>query len=167
MGWTAIVMPLSTFADDPAWLSQVAVDPVPDALPAPLPAPSAAQVLTLLRDAGLSGDTAPLVSDDLDHLTRDDAGIRAYAPTTLTDVLLHSPHDDETSARAERMPPDTPVTAVTFGKPHAHAVLLAAAALVPVWGPVVAMEASGCRSLIVTGPVADLEATTTRWSAGT
>ncbi|QGQ20731.1 hypothetical protein GC089_17975 [Cellulomonas sp. JZ18] len=162
MGWGATLLPLSDFAQDWEWLAGCAVDPLPDAPPTPRPAVRAVDVLHLLRAAGLSGWTSPRIDDELDVLLRDDAATSAYAATTLTDVLLH-PRSEPDAPLPERIDRDTPVVALGLTRPHPHAALRAAQALVPVWGPTVAMEHSGCRSLVVDGVVADLDAAVARW----
>ncbi|GIG20629.1 hypothetical protein Cch01nite_13530 [Cellulomonas chitinilytica] len=168
MGWGATLLPLSGMGDAWEWLAECAVDPLPEAPPPPGAPVGAADVLRLLRAAGLSGSTSPLVDDALDHLRRDDAEDGdeddAWGETALTCVfLIDHTEPGEYHRPPERLDPGTPVVAIGLDKPHPHAALRAAAALVPVWGPTVAMEDSGCRSIVVDGPIGDLAAATDRW----
>ena len=53
------------------------------------------------------------------------------------------------AAYARPLPADGLVEAISFSKPYPQAVLRAACAMSAVWGQVVAMEHSGCESVVV------------------
>ena len=160
MGWEASVFPLSMFDDEDswAWLAGVVVGPLPVAGPADAgrPLPTVRDVLGLLREAGCQGDGWFTLDESVAMF----ADAPAHGPQSELDlggVYLHlagekTPEGSPAEIRAayERpLPDDGPVSGIGFSKPHPHAVLRAACALSASWGHVVAMEHSGCESVVV------------------
>ena len=161
MGWGASVFPLSTFDDDEswAWLAGVVVGQMPAARPADpgRPLPTVRDVLRVLRDAGCQGD-GWFTLDRSESASLDGVPAHGSRPELdLGGVSLHIvdekvPEGSPAEIRAAYERPlaaDGPVDGITFSKPHPNAVLRAAGAMSALWGQVVAMEHSGCESVIV------------------
>ena len=160
MGWGASVVPLSFFdtVEDWAWLTEVVVGPMPTVPPAGTPPPTVSHVLHVLRDAGFQGD-AWFTLDERESSAMF-AAVPADEPRPEFDMggvslhLLGAKAPEATPAEIDAayerpLPADGLVEAILFSKPHPRAVLRAACAMSAVWGQVVAMEDSGCVSVIV------------------
>ncbi|GAA3814947.1 hypothetical protein [Cellulomonas soli] len=161
MGWGASVFPLSTVSDDETWewLAEVVVGPMPAQRPAdPDRPPTVRDVLRVLHDAGCQGDAWFTVDSSEPCATFDAAppgGSRSELD--MGGVSLHlvgerTPEGSPAEIRAayERpLPADGRVDAVGFSKPHPDAVLRAAQAISTLCGAVVAMEDSGCESVVI------------------
>ena len=160
MGWGASVFPLSFFDTDEswAWLTGVVVGPMPAVPPAGRPPATVRHVLRVLRDAGCQGDACfTLDEGESSAMFEAESADEPRPEVDMGGVSLHLhgakvPEGTPAEIRAayERpLPADGLVEAISFSKPHPHAVLRAACAMSAVWGPVVAMEDSGCESVVV------------------
>ena len=160
MGWGASVFPLSFFdtVENWAWLTDVVVGPMPAVPPAGHPPPTVRHVLRVLRAAGCQGDACfTLEEGESCALFEAESGDEPRPEVDMGGVSLHllgatTPEGTPPEIRAayERPVPVVGlVEAISFSKPHPHAVLRAASAMSALWGQVVAMEHSGCESVVV------------------
>ncbi|WP_412747787.1 hypothetical protein [Krasilnikovia sp. M28-CT-15] len=114
-----------------------------DQAPEPVPLPSVADVLAVLRDAGCHG-TAWFTLADADAVPRlapcpDPAACARTGGLDLGEVGLHIGGDADTKSA---MPSDAAVEAVYFRKPNGIAVLTAVCRLASAAGPQVVFDDS-------------------------